>query len=257
MVADFNGDGLADVVVADFAFSFVYLKGYGDGTFRSALHYYGPTLSSTAFTWSYSWGIATGDFNGDGQPDFVVGNGCPNCNTGQGITVFLSRPDGSMQPGVNYGSPASLSYIAVADFNGDEKLDVAAIDSKAGVVQIFTGDGSGNFTIGPSFNTDVINIPSPQNLVVGDFNGDGHPDLAIVNVGGDDVAILLNDGTGNFSAPMVTTLSYQLPQGLAAGDLNGDGKLDLVVASLHQLPSFWGMAMEPSSLSGSSDLATG
>jgi hypothetical protein len=231
VVADFNGDGLPDVVVADSAFSFVYLKGYGDGTFRSALHHYAPTPSSTTSTSSFTWGIATGDFNGDGQPDFVVGNGCPNCNTGQGITVFLSRPDGSLQPGVNYGSPASLSYVAVADFNGDGKLDIAAIDSSAGVVQVFTGDGSGNFTIGPSFNTDLINTPGPLNLVVGDFNGDGHPDLAIVNVNGDDVAILLNDGTGNFSAPMVTTLSYQVPQGLAAGDVNGDGKLDLVVNS--------------------------
>ena len=93
IVADFNGDGFADIVVPDDAFSFVYLRGYGDGTFRAALNYYAATTN-----YAYGYGVATGDFNKDGHPDFVIGNYCSSCTLAMGVTVFLSNPDGSMQP---------------------------------------------------------------------------------------------------------------------------------------------------------------
>lgn len=231
IVADFNNDGFADIVVPDQLFSLSYLRGYGDGTFRSALDYYAP---SNAYSWTY--GIATGDFNGDGHPDFVIGNICSGCTTPMGVTVFLSNPDGSLQAGMNFGTTSNFEYVAVADFNGDGKLDIAATDSNTGLVQIFNGDGTGNFTVGPSFNTDLASN-SPTDLVVGDFNKDGHPDLAIANSNGSDVAILLNDGSGNFPTPTPIALSGAVEQGLAVADINGDGNLDLV------LPYYYGGAV--------------
>ncbi|HEV2398810.1 MAG TPA: VCBS repeat-containing protein [Candidatus Sulfotelmatobacter sp.] len=222
VVADFNGDGLADLIVSDGEFSFAYLKGYGDGTFRSAHNYYADTAG-----YSETYGVATGDFNGDGHPDFVVANYCYFCTAPLGITVFLSRPDGSLQPGVNYGT-SNYSFVAVADFNGDGKLDIAATDYGSGTVQLFNGDGAGNFTMGSSFATDLTSN-GPYGVFVGDFNKDGHPDLAIANWNTDDIAILLNDGTGNFPTPAPIALNGQVWQGVAVGDINGDGKLDLVV----------------------------
>jgi hypothetical protein len=222
IVADFNGDGFADLLVPN-AFNLVYLKGYGDGTFRSALNYYSPITDNN---YAYSLGIATGDFNGDGIPDFVIGN-C--CDSTVGVTVFLSRRDGSMQAGVNYGSGGNLYYVAVADFNGDGKLDIAAADESNGVVQIFNGVGDGTFSVGSTFATDTSNTQS-DGLVAGDFNHDGHPDLAVQNYTGQNVGVLINDGTGNFLAPVNYALSAPYSyQGIATADLNGDGNLDLVV----------------------------
>ena len=231
IVGDFNGDGLADIIVPDDEFSLVYLKGYGDGTFRSSLNYYAATTA-----YAYSFGMATGDFNGDGQTDFVIGNNCSSCTTPMGITVFLSRPDGSLQPGVNYGTSNSLGFVAVADFNGDGKLDIAATDYNGGVVQLFNGDGAGNFTVGSVFNTDLASN-APYGIVVGDFNKDGHPDLAIANYNGLDVAILLNDGSGNFPVPVPVALNNYTWEGLATADINGDGNLDLV------LPAYYGTSV--------------
>jgi hypothetical protein len=221
IVADFNGDGFADLMVPN-SFNLVYLKGYGDGTFRSALNYYSPITDNN---FPYSLGIATGDFNGDGIPDFVIGN-C--CDSTLGVTVFLSRRDGSMQAGVNYGG-GLLFYVAVADFNGDGKLDIAATDWNNGVVQIFNGVGDGTFLVGSTFATDTSNTHS-EGLVAGDFNHDGHPDLAVQNYYGQNVGVLINDGTGNFLAPVNYALSAPYSyQGIATADLNGDGNLDLVV----------------------------
>jgi hypothetical protein len=231
VVADFNGDGFADIVLTDGEFSFVYLKGYGDGTFRGAHDYYAAVSTSNG----YSVNAATGDFNGDGHADFAVSN-C--CDSTMGVSVFLSNADGTMQPPVNYGSGGTMSQVQVADVNGDGKLDLVATD-RAGWVQIFTGNGDGTFAVGSTYPTD-LSANTPVGLLIGDFNKDGYPDLAVINTGGQDIAILLNDGTGSFGAPVPYALSsaiYQWQgQEIAAGDL-GNGNLDLVI------PMFNGQAV--------------
>ncbi|MGA2019216.1 MAG: FG-GAP-like repeat-containing protein [Candidatus Sulfotelmatobacter sp.] len=224
LVADFNGDGFADIIVPDYEFSFAFLSGYGDGTFRSALDYYSPVPGG------YDAGgntIASGDFNGDGYPDFVIGNYGYNPNTpsGIGITVFLSNPDGSLQPGVNYATGGSYQGVTVGYFDGDTKLDIAAVNQSNNGVQIFRGNGDGTFSLGsyyPTGGTDALTIAT------GDFNG--YPDLAVANSTGDNVSVLLNNGTGVFTAapssPYPTTGSNQA---IAVADVNNDGILDLVV----------------------------
>jgi len=228
LLADFNHDGHLDAMVPDYRYNFVYLQGYGDGSFRSAMNYYSQP---TGIGLPTSVEIASGDFNGDGIPDFVVGN----ANLGgfdSGITIFLSDPDGSMQPGVNYAGAtgAQLNYVAVADFDGDGKLDIAATDLVNGVVQIFTGVGDGTFVIGPVYPTDS-GAASAWGIVAADLNGDGHPDLAVVNQtnGGasSDVGVLLNNGKGAFS----TSVNYALStaaQEISAADL-GNKEMDLIV----------------------------
>ena len=224
IVADFNGDGKADIVQIDDNYNYAYLQGYGDGTFRAAVDYYGAINDGS---WPEAVTVAAGDFNGDGFTDFAVGN-C--CSSSTGITIFLSRGDGSLQHGVSYGpegnSNGNMLNVAVADFNGDGKLDVAAVDSENGLVQIFNGVGDGTFTIGLSYSTDEGD-GAPWGIVTGDFNNDQHTDIAVVNEDSPDVAVLLNDGSGGFSVATyaLSTTGFAI----AAGDINGDGVLDLLV----------------------------
>lgn len=227
LVADFNGDGKLDVVLPDDEFSFVYLEGYGDGSFRTAVNNF-----STKGPLTETVNVASGDFNGDGIPDFVVGNA--NCCNTTPITVFLSKAGGTLQPGVDYSSAAansSLQYVAVADFNGDKKLDIAATDNHNGVVQVLTGNGDGTFTVGATYATDTVAGAQPLGLVVGDFNGDGNPDLAVINNHGTtsaNVGILINNGKGGFN-PVVNYPLSMLATEISTADVNGDKKLDLVV----------------------------
>ena len=231
IVADFNGDGLADIMVPDEQFSLVYMKGYGDGTFRAAVDYYTPSSDHGEPSGN---DIATGDFNGDGLPDVVIGN---TSDLAGGITVFLSRPDGTMQPGVNYGSGGFLGYVAVADFDGDGKLDIAATDSSTGMVQIFKGAGDGTFTLGTAYATGA-GASQSSGIVVSDFDQDGHPDLAVANFLGSNVGVLLNDGSGGFLAPVTYATCSGATQ-ITAADLNGDGFPDL----LTPLPTCTGMTV--------------
>ncbi|MGA8493096.1 MAG: FG-GAP-like repeat-containing protein [Terriglobales bacterium] len=246
LVADFNGDGHLDAVLQDSEFSFVYLQSFGTTppSFRSAIDYQFPVSDL-----SYSVAIASGDFNGDGIPDFVVGTGNSKNPTTPGVTVFLSNPDGTLQPGVSYAGSSSLTnpqfqYVAVADFDGDGHLDIAATDSVNGVVQIFAGDGTGKFTADQTTFPTGTGV-SALGIAVGAFNGDTKPDIAVVNNTGtasDNVAILKNGSTGPGSFAFTTT---QLPNltglgatEITAADVNNDGTPDLLVP-------MWGVTGTP------------
>ena len=145
--------------------------------------------------------------------------------------------------------------MAVGDFNGDGKLDVAVVipGTYGGTptVGIWLGDGTGEFT-GASGST-VGN--GPAQVVVGDFNGDGKLDLATVNTMDNTVSVLLGDGTGN-STLASSPGTGNWPNYLAVGDFNGDGKLDLVstnyddntVSILLAGPPFPIVSLSPSSL---------
>lgn len=219
VLVDLNGDGNLDALVLDDEYSYAFLQGNGNGTFVSGTNYY--AINGNGFAEGYT--IASGDFNGDGIPDFVIGNS--NSNTDAGITVFLSNSNGTLQPGVNYyGAPsANLEYVAVGDFNNNGNLDIAATDSVNGGVQIFIGNGKGTFTAGPTFKTDQVST-STYGIVAQDLNGDGLPDIAVVNNPTQvtaDVGVLLNtskSGSFSFASPTNYPLSMVATE-ITAGTL--------------------------------------
>jgi hypothetical protein len=236
LVADFNKDGHNDVIIPDGIYSFVYLPGFGDGTLRSAVDYYSePTINGNGYQTSV--GIASGDFNGDGHVDFVLGNQYRFGPTEGNITVFISNGDGTLKSGVNYGSKTltkfQFQFVAVGDFNGDGKWDIAATDAINGGVQIFNGNGDGTFTVGSAYPSDKGTYTS-WGIVAGDFNGDGKTDLAVVNNSGTngDVGVLINNGKGGFD-PVVNyptgSTAATMATEITAADVNGDKNLDLIV----------------------------
>jgi len=223
IVTDLNGDGLPDFLVADSEFSLTWAAGYGDGTFQAARDYYEPNpVNNNSEAWGIS--IASGDFNGDGLTDVVESNFYDD-GTG-GITVFLSNPDGSLQPGVNYGIGGRLEYVTVADFNGDGKLDIAASDSNDASVLIFTGTGNGTFVQGPFYSSGGN---FPVGLTAATFGSDTATDLAVINADSPNITILTNDGAGGFTPGSPITINgygYEL----VATDLNGDTFPDLAIS---------------------------
>jgi hypothetical protein len=135
--------------------------------------------------------------------------------------------------------------VAVGDFNGDGKLDLAVANQFSDTVSILLGTGTGSFGAKTDFGAGSF----PASVAVGDFNGDGNLDLAVANLGHKfhfgigtprTVSILLGKGTGSFGAktefvsgsgPDPNYLGG--PDSVAVGDFNGDGKLDLVVTNLN------------------------
>ena len=123
------------------------------------------------------------------------------------------------------------SSVAVGDFNGDGILDLAVANyeySETGSVTVLLGNGDGTFSptaSNPSAGEGAISI------AVGDFNGDGIPDLAIANFRSYTITILLGSGDGSFTATASSLGTGEYPSYVAIGDFNGDGIPDLAVAN--------------------------
>ena len=121
--------------------------------------------------------------------------------------------------------------VAAADLDGDSDQDLAFPNFGAGVVTVLRNNGAGNFTEFPASPEGVGN--SPAAVAAADLDGDGDRDLAVANASDSDVAILRNNGAGNFtelgSSPETVGTS---PFSIVAADLDGDGDRDLATANL-------------------------
>ncbi len=173
--------------------------------------------------------IVAGDFNGDGRTDLAVAN-----RTDGDVSVLLGNGDGTFQPPVQYPVGSDPDAIVAGDFNGDGHVDLAvASDSypSPGTVSVLLGNGDGTFQPAVQYAVGI----EANSLVAGNFTGDGHLDLAVVNgysypSGHGTVSVLLGNGDGTFQ-PQVTYEVGGVPSSVVAGDFNGDGRIDLAVAN--------------------------
>src|SRR5438132_4232718 len=126
----------------------------------------------------------------------------------------------------NFGLGTTPLSVAVGDFNGDGKQDLAVANDGSNNVSVLLGNGAGSFSAAANFKVGS----GPFSVAVGDFNGDGKQDLAVANDGSNNVSVLLSNGAGSFSAATNFGVGFN-PNSVAVGDFNGDGKQDLAVAN--------------------------
>jgi hypothetical protein len=241
-IGDFNGDGHPDLAVLenDGSTNVKILLSAPNGGFAPVVTYAvgNRPLSSVV-----------ADFNGDGHLDLAV------VNLGGTVSVLVNVGEGTFQPQVTVASGGvQPSGLAVGDLNGDGKLDLAIANNMApatsnmtsGNVAVLFGNGDGTFAAPVTYGGDVDSWFS--GIAIGDFNGDGYPDLAapdggaiVGNIVTSVLRVYLNDGHGDFGTQVTYAMGAlaigEVPEGIVVGDVNGDGHPDVVVTGTPSTPS--------------------
>jgi hypothetical protein len=209
-VADVNGDGNLDLLVADgFSGTAAVVLGNGDGSFKAAVTY----------NWGGVWAqyIAVADVNGDNKPDLLVAV-CETSGCDHGAAaVLLGNGDGTFQAAADYDSGGSgANGLAVADVDGDGKPDLLVANWVTNSVGVLLGNGDGTFQTSVTYGSGGL---YPMSILAADLNGDGKLDLIVGNECGDasclsgSVGVLLNN-TGNQSPTATTLISSVNPSTL-------------------------------------------
>ena len=244
VTADFDGDGHGDFAVTNQC---------GDDNSSSCEGGTITVFPSSQPRQTYEVGavgpysLAAGDINGDGIIDLVVASACDQTCTVGAVSVLLGNGDGTFQPAVVFSSGGSGAYsVALADFNGDGKLDVAVANNNCpstfncttaeGSVGILLGNGDGTFQATTVFDSNGL---APDAIAAVDLNGDGRPDLVIANQceadgcnsHAADMVVMLGNGDGTFQSPSTFDSGGYIPSSISIADMDGDGKLDLVITN--------------------------
>lgn len=181
-------------------------------------------------TYAGSGALFVNDFNQDSKPDLLTSDG--TMNIGQGDGTFIT--------GTPVTIAAGLSVVAVADFNGDRKLDLLVANlcstpssCSSTTAAVLLGNGNGTFQTGVLVSLTAAGL---QAVAAADLNGDGDADVVGVFSDGT-VQVFLNEGGGTFASGVPYISGASLTYELALGDFNGDHLTDIVVSTTGSDPN--------------------
>jgi len=176
--------------------------------------------------------VAIGDLDGDGKVDLAVAN-----EGGNTVSVFMNTSTGagtiSYAPKVDFGTLQAPFSVSIGDLDGDGKSDLAITNNSSSTLSVFRNTSTGAGFISYAAQVDLTTGSTPRTVSIGDLDGDGKADLAVVNESGT-VSVFRNTtlGAGSISyASKVDFPTGSTPSSASIGDFDGDGKADLVVAN--------------------------
>jgi hypothetical protein len=246
-VGDVDGDGKLDLVTANPGSGDVsVLLGNGDGTFKPPINFtlpgqLPPGYSDSTPLSQAPLSVAVGDLNGDGKLDLAVTGQTAFTQTYTGYyggTYYSTAYNGYVNVlvgdghgGFNFADSRLLDgpspdSLALADFDGDGRPDVAAVDSWYSTVSVLKVNTDGSLQ---ALSTSATGGAGQRSVAVGDLDGDGKLDLVTANSSGS-ISILRGKGNGTFEVPS-SLYPSGTPLSVAVGDVNGDGRLDLAFTS--------------------------
>ncbi len=218
-VADLDGDGDRDVIVADGA---VIDLSFNDGAGGTEG---GVSIDPRGLGVYYAYAAVPGDLDTDGDADLVVAS-----QNAYGFVALFNDGAANFIGGavVDPGLPSGVVDLALAELTGDGVLDIVLIEAAGDESQVWAGDGAGGFTLAWS----ATSAQPVRSLDVGDIDGDGDDDVVIVAGDGEEepswVELLENDA-GMLSRHTVETTGFAYG---ALAELDGDGHLDLVLTDI-------------------------
>jgi hypothetical protein len=172
---------------------------------------------------TYSHRPATGDFNGDGNLDVVTAD----AGTGAwALSVLIGHGDGTFEPAAVYDAGVQSASVAVGDFDEDRLSDVVLPAFASGTVRVLFSNGDGTFDL-----EDIAMNTGTAMAVVGDFDGNGHADLAALGsdaMGAVVVTVRLGSGAGVFGAALSYPVGSNSIGMLEVGDFDGNGRDDVL-----------------------------
>jgi hypothetical protein len=226
VVGDFRDDGKQDIALGNQDGTIDVFLGNGNGTVQAAKVF---TVGSSDVIRS----LVAGDFNHDGRLDLAVTVDLQNNQETGEVIVLLGNGTGTFKTiqTINVGTDAL--GLAAADFNGDGKLDLVTttmLPDGTRDVKVLLGNGTGTFQA-------LISTPTgfrPTSVATGDFNGDGKPDLVLLDYFANDNSVLVMRGNGNGMFQKPLAFKFNTPVGFATpvvGDFFGAGKLSVAVTT--------------------------
>jgi FG-GAP-like repeat len=236
VLADVNGDGCLDALVAD-ANGYVWISLGDCGGNFGALTYV-PMGDSNAT-------VSVADMNGDGYPDIITATFPALDGAGLGdvagnmLCVAFGDGKGNFSSGIDYVGTGMSYSLSIADFNGDGHPDVVSASPDTDTATVYINGGSGGFGFPQGEwiglpGVGVLNAPlSAPSLV--DVNGDGSPDVVLLDEGYNGeyfITTMLNDGTGRFASPVPSDAGVSITSNwmgdYCLGNFRNTGHLDFV-----------------------------